>query len=163
MFLLGLITPMLWRGAIEPKHGPLRACPPVLADLHNLSCLFSVKPQGWAMFYVQGRRDGDPAWTTLDHREVYRLEPFGHRTRMHRYLQAWSRKKGKATREMADHFFVRWDELHPDEPPLDEIRFTWTWHDPKVEEPPQGAWSPPPWEKVPPNKRRVIARHRRSK
>ena len=37
----------------------------------------------------------------------------------------------------------------------------WTWIAPQVDRPPEGAWQPPPVEKLPANRMRILSVHRR--
>jgi hypothetical protein len=155
LFFVLFLLPMFYRAIVSPK--PLPVYGRFLSDLQALSCLFSYKPNGWAFFYVQVRYAGDEHWTTVDQSELFPLEPFGHRTRLHRLLQAWDRKPGRGTEEVADWFFDRWATLHPDEPQPEQMRLAWSWTVPDPAQPPQGEWRTPDWNGLRADRRRVIA------
>ena len=46
---------------------------------HDITCLFIVGPQARSHYYVQVRSRGRPDWRTLDVREYFPMQPFGHR------------------------------------------------------------------------------------
>lgn len=159
LFFLLLWAPMMYRAAIDSR--PISWMPKLLSDLQALSCLFSEKPNGWAFFYVQVQYPGERSWTTVDQDELFPLEPFGHRTRLHRLLQAWDRKPGKRTDEVAAWFFQRWQQLHPDEQQPQFVRLAWSWTVPDPDDPPQGRWEIPPWHSLRADRRKVISVHER--
>ena len=133
-----------------------RGLPQTMADAQNISCLFSRKPDGWQFFYFQVRRPGG-GWQTLDPDRLAPLRPFAYRTRLHRYLVAWGRQEGRGTEEMAAWILRRDREIHPQLPAPAQIRIAFGWTTNRVEDPPQGRWSPPPWERQPRQRRRVLA------
>jgi hypothetical protein len=161
-FLLLFLLPMLLR-SIAPERASPR-WPLLLGKLHDIACLFTHKPEGWSSYYVQVRRvdssNAEVFWETLDQRELFVLEPFGRRTRMHRLLAAWGAKGSRKTEDMARWIVLRERELHGDRPPPVEIRFARTWMIPSPDEPPQHGWRHPDWSEVPPARRRVIVRYR---
>ena len=154
LFFILFLLPMMYRAVINPR--PLPGTPRLFADLQALSCLFSYKPNGWAFFYIQVRYPGEQSWTTLDNEELFPLEPFGYRTRLHRLLQHWKRKPGKGPDEFAAWFFPRWEQLHPDEEQPQYVRLAWSWHVPDAAHPPQGRWRIPDWNSLRADRRRVI-------
>jgi len=148
------LIPMLLRSTAPERQIP--GTPALLIKLHSIACLFTHKPSGWSSYYVQIQPEGSPLWVTLDQRELFPLEPFGRRTRMHRLLIAWNAKPSRKTEHMARWIIERQLELHPDQPRPAAIRFTRTWMIPSRDAPPQQGWQHPDWHEVPPTRRRVI-------
>lgn len=159
LFFVLFWAPMLYRAAFHAN--PIPKMPRLLSDVQALSCLFSEKPNGWAFFYVQVQYPGRRSWDTVDQAELFPLEPFGHRTRLHRLLQAWDRKPGKRTDEVAAWFFKRWEQLHPDEVQPQFVRLSWSWIVPEAGNPPEGEWKIPPWHSLRADRRKVISVHER--
>lgn len=153
-FLLLFLIPMLLRSTVV--QGPLPGSPELLNKLHNIACLFTHKPERWNSYYVQIQRADTHAWQTVDQAELFPLEPFGRRTRMHRLLAAWQAKPSQRTKDMARWIILRWVALHPNEPAPLALRFTRAWMIPSRTEPPQHGWAHPEWFEVPPKRRRVI-------
>ena len=153
-FLLLFLIPMVLRSTAF--QGPLPHSPALLTKLHNIACLFTHKPNGWSSYYVQIQRADAPIWQTVDQAELFPLEPFGRRTRMHRLLAAWQAKPSRRTEDMARWIVLRWVALHPEEPAPVAIRFTRAWMIPSRDEPPQHGWVHPDWFEVPPQRRKVI-------
>jgi hypothetical protein len=152
--LLLFLIPMVLRSTVVQR--PLPGSPALLDKLHNIACLFTHKPDGWGSYYVQVQRADSPAWQTIDQAELFPLEPFGRRTRMHRLLGAWRAKPSRRTEDMARWILLRLVELHPDDPAPVALRFTRAWMIPSRDEPPQQGWVHPDWFEVPPKRRSVI-------
>jgi len=158
LFLVFWLFPIVWHGAVSRK--PLPIDPPLLHTCHDIACLFTIRPGTWNAYYVQVRSPGVPDWQTLDSREYFPMEPFGHRTRLHRYLIDWGTKQGQRGREeVAAFLFRRHRELHPDRRQPGELRFVWTWFSPLTDRPPPGRWDPPPVDKLPANRMRILSVH----
>lgn len=153
-FLLLFLIPMVLRATVLPR--PLPGTPALLDKLHNIACLFTSKPNGWSSYHVQIQRADTLAWQTLDQAELFPLEPFGRRSRMHRLLAAWNAKPSRRTEHMARWILTRWLELHPDELPPIAIRFTRAWTFPSRDQPPQHGWVHPDYFEAPPKQRKVI-------
>jgi hypothetical protein len=154
VFLLAFLIPMLLRSTV--LAGPLPYSPALLTKLHNIACLFTHKPNGWSSYFVQLQSPETLAWQTIDQAELFPLEPFGRRTRMHRLLVAWQAKPSARTEDMARWIVARWTELHPDRPTPLGLRFTRAWMHPSRDAPPQHGWEHPDWFEVPPKQRRII-------
>lgn len=159
VFIVAFLIPMLLRASVLDR--PLPGTPRVLAKLQDITCLFPVKPNGWSSFYVQVLYAGDKQWTTLDQAELFPLQPFGRRTRMHRYLIDWGAKGGRRTADMARWVLERWAVLHADEPQPIAIRFAHAWSFPSRDAPPEQGWVQPEWLYVPVKQRRVIVAYTR--
>src|SRR5690606_14779971 len=86
----------LWRA-------PLAIEPALLHDWHDIACLFSNRPPLWNLYYVEVRRHGRLLWEPLDDRLDFGLEPFGHRTRLHRFLVRWGVQRGASRQEVAEY------------------------------------------------------------
>ncbi|PRQ03225.1 hypothetical protein [Enhygromyxa salina] len=157
-FLLAFLLPMFARSTVHPA--PLPGSPGLLSQLHGIACLFTHKPEGWSSYYVQVRRADTLQWETLDQSELFELQPFGRRTRMHRLLGAWQAKPSRKTRHMARWIIEQHAKSHPEQARPDAIRFTRAWMIPSVEQPPEHGWVHPDWFEVPPQRRRVIVTYR---
>lgn len=154
VFLVAFLIPMVLRATVLERSPP--GTPRLLAELHRIACLFPVKPDRWNSYYVQVLYPGDKQWTTLDQSELFPLQPFGRRTRMHRYLVAW-KTEGKRTADMAEWILERWAVLHDDEIQPVAIRFALAWTIPSREHPPEHGWVQPEWLYIPVKHRRIIA------
>lgn len=157
-FLLLFLIPMFLRSTVG--DAPLPRFPAVLLKVQTIACLFTHKPDGWSSYYVQVRAQDSPLWQTLEQAELFPLQPFGRRTRMHRLLAAWGAKPSAKTEDMARWIIARQLELHPNDPRPVELRFTRTWMIPSRDEPPRAGWRHPEWTEVPPQRRRVIVSYR---
>lgn len=157
-FLLLFLIPMLLRSTVLER--PLPGAPSLLRKLHDIACLFTHRPDGWSSYYVQIQPAEMPIWLTLDQSELFPLEPFGRRTRMHRLLAAWDAKPSARTKDMARWILLRWAALHPEEPVPVAIRFARTWMIPSRDQPPQRGWEHPEYFDVSPERRRVIVTYR---
>lgn len=155
-FLSCWLVPVLWHGAVS--SGRLPGEPRALHRCHDIACLFSQRPSSWNTYYAQVRRDGRPEWLTLDLAEYFPMRPFGHRTRMHRFLIEWG-ERSRGREELAEFIFRRHRELHPEAAQPVALRFVWTWTAPDIDRPPAGAWQPPPVERLPANRMRVLSTH----
>jgi hypothetical protein len=134
--------------------------PPLLAELTNVTCLFTRAQPSWSTFYVQARTSASGPWLELDTRADFGLEPFGHRTRLDRYLVAWSGARGEAARdELAQWFMKEHATRRPSELPLVELRFVTVSVPARHDRPPTGAWVRPRLDDTPPNHRRVLSTH----
>ena len=153
------LVPVFWHGAVSQHRIPGE--PALLHDCHNIACLFTTRPRSWNAYYVQVRSQGRPDWQTLDLGKYFPMEPFGHRTRLHRFLIHWGPERARGREEVAAYLFARHHALHPERRQPDELRFVWTWTAPQADRPPEGAWQPPPVEKLPANRMRILSMHRR--
>lgn len=154
-FLVFVAAPVLYAGV---RGRPLfRHLPQTALDAQNISCLFSNKPDGWVFFYFQVEREGARGWETLETEKIAPLRPFAYRSRLHRYLVAWSRQNGPGVRQMATWLLGRDREVYGDQPPIRRLRIAYGWQRSSVERPPQGRWQAPAWHQVPSQRRRIIA------
>lgn len=153
-FLLGFLLPMVARSSVHPR--PLPGSPALLSQLHSIACLFTHKPDGWSSYYVQVRFADTQQWLTLDQSELFGLQPFGRRTRMHRLLAAWRAKPSRKTQHMARWIVEHHASLHPEQPRPEAIRFARGWMIPSIAQPPRHGWQHPDWLDYPPRQRRVI-------
>lgn len=158
-FLVLFLLPMVARSTLRHRDFP---GPTALTKLHSIACLFTKKPQGWSSYFVQVRYPGQVHWVTLDQSELFPLQPFGRRTRMHRLLVAWGAKEGRRTKDMARWVLTEHVARHPDEPVPVAIRFTRSWVIPTRDDPPpEAGWDHGEWLDAPPGNRRVIASYMR--
>lgn len=153
-FLLLLWLPMMARSSCHPA--PLPGTPQLLAKLHAIACLFTHKPEGWSSYDVQVRYPGRVQWDSLDESDYFRLQPFGRRTRLHRLFVAWQAEPSTKTKHLARWLLARHEQLHPEGPQPEAIRFARAWMIPSADAPPQHGWRHPSWLEVPPRNRRVF-------
>jgi hypothetical protein len=156
-FVLVVLLPILARSTVHPT--PLPGSPELLDKLHAIACLFTAKPQGWSSYYVQVRYPDRVGWETLEQAELFPLQPFGRRTRMHRLLVAWQAKPSRRTADLARWIVVHHAELHPERPLPDAIRFARAWMIPSRDAPPQHGWQHPEWQDTSPRSRKVIVEY----
>ena len=157
-FLGLIIAPVGYRGLTGRPL--MRGLPRTVADAQNISCLFSTKPDGWTFFYVQVQPAGSTHCETVEMSSLAAMRPFGYRSRLHRYLVRWQRREGLGTREMAVWALSRYAQIAPEAPPPDGIRIALGWTRSTLDNPPAGRWNPPPWHRLSPRRRRVIAEYR---
>lgn len=157
LFIALWLIPVGYRGAMH-RAPPL--LPKPLARLSNISCLFSKAMPTWRVFYVQYRdRPGGP-WQELDTSRWFRLEPFGHRTRLTRYLENWPARGDAARAELAAWLADAYQAELPDRPTPHEIRFLRARIGVRDDAPPTGCWERPPLREVPANHLDVMSTHR---
>lgn len=157
LVLLLWLVPMAWRGLL---HRPPPGLPSALATLSNVSCLFSRATPTWTVFYVEVRdREGGP-WRVVDDGLDFGLQPFGHRTRLHRYLVRWGDPGDEPARdEAAQYLFARQRAREPEHPWV-ELRFVRAPIPVRADRPPTGAWQRPELREIPANHRRILSTHR---
>lgn len=156
-FLVLWAFPVLWHGvSARPLPGDFRR----LHICHDVACLFSERPTAWNTYFVQVRRDG-PVWETLDISPYFAMEPFGHRTRLHRFLINWGLGPpgDRRREELAQWFFARHRALFPTLVQPTALRFASTQTVPDPARPPTGAWRPPTIDEVAPERLRVLSVH----
>lgn len=136
------IVPIV-EGALN--RAPNRAWPGVVRNMTAVSCLFSSLPERFRYFYVQIRRDGGDGrdWQYVDERELFPMEPFGHRSRFDRFMERWGGADPRARDELARWLAARDRELHPHEPPVVAVRFLSAIQQIRADQPPQGHWHKP--------------------
>jgi hypothetical protein len=155
--LFWLVPMMVW----ALLHRPPPLLPRHVAQISNVTCLFSKATPTWNAFYVQVRHREDGPWQQIDPGEHFELQPFGRRTRMHRFVIEWSGPRGQAARdELARWLMRRHVQRHPDSPPIVELRFVGATLRIDADRPPAGGWTQPELSDVPPNHRRVVSVHR---
>ncbi len=147
---------MTWQGV---ARRPLPGLPSPLRTLTNVSCLFSRATPTWNAFYVQIRTRADGPWITLDDEPGFALQPFGHRTRLHRYLVEWCGRNEPALEELAQWLMDAYAAEHPHRPAL-ELRFLQAPQAVGHQAVTDGAWVRPPLRAIPANHLRVVSTHR---
>lgn len=157
VFVFAVLLPILARSTIHPA--PLPGTPQLLDKLQSIACLFTHKPEGWSSYYVQVRYPDRLAWETVEQSELFSLQPFGRRTRMHRLLVAWQAKPGRKTKDLARWIVLQNAARQPERPLPSAIRFTRAWMIPSRDAPPQHGWRHPEWHETSPRSRRVIVEY----
>jgi hypothetical protein len=156
-FLALWLLPVAWIG-LSGRRPPL--VPNRLCDLATISCLFTHAQPVWNAYYVHVQtREGGP-WVELDETEAFAMQPFGHRTRMHRFLVEWGDRGDRGREELARFLVRRQIELHPEAPRPLALRFVWAAVVVDAEHPPQGAWRKPALRELPANAVRILSEHR---
>lgn len=155
-FILLWIAPTAYHGL---WRAPLPGEPALLHDWHDVACLFPTRPKVWNIYFVEVQRSGRREWEQLDETLDFGMEPFGHRTRLHRFLVAWGVNRDAGRREVADYLVASDRGRHPELPPIVGLRFVWTGFVPRPDDMAQGAWKRPPLSQVPRHERRVLSVH----
>lgn len=155
-FLVVWLLPLAWHAV---RRAPLPGEPALLHNWHDIACLFPNRPPLWNSFYVEVLRAGRSTWEQLDETLDFRLEPFGHRTRLHRYLVRWGSGAAKGREEVAVYLEASDRARHPDRPRIVALRFVWTKFVPDPSEPARGAWQRPPLLGVPATERKILSVH----
>ncbi|MDC0720910.1 hypothetical protein [Nannocystis bainbridge] len=156
-FIAFWLVPLVWHGFVSPARLPGE--PAIFHRWHSISCLFTDRPNQRNTYYVQVRYFGQSEWETLDLAGYFEMEPFGYRTRMHRYLVRWRGKKSRGREELAAWLYRRHAELHPDRELPSELRFVHAWTIPSVDEPPTGDARPPPLSEFPEERTQIMSLH----
>lgn len=138
VFALWLV-PIL-EGALN--RAPGRHWPPLVRDMGSVSCLFSTLPERFSYFYVQLRRAGRE-WEYVQERELFPMEPFGHRSRFDRFMERWGARDHRARDDLARWIAARDRQLRPHEPPVVAVRFLYANREIRRDDPPQGHWQKP--------------------
>jgi hypothetical protein len=149
------LVPLAWQGFVRR---PMPGLVSPLRRLTNISCLFSHALPTWTLFYTQVRiRAGGP-WTTLDPEPGFALEPFGHRTRLHRFLVQWRGSRPRGLDELAQYLLDAYARAHPRAPAV-ELRFLQAPQEIGREAVPRGAWKRPLLRDIPANHLHIVSTH----
>jgi hypothetical protein len=105
---------------------PPTCWPTAIRDVTSVSCLFDERPSRHSSFYVQVRYEGAPALSDLDEGEYFAMQPFGHRNRFDRFMSryGWRDTDELARRELAQWLAQRHSVIHPDQPRIVEVRYS---------------------------------------
>lgn len=77
------LVPVLYYAA---TNSPAPWLPEFLQRRTNVSRLFSSEVPVWAIYAVQYRRSGNEAYQFLAEEDLFRMKPFGHRTRLQKVI-----------------------------------------------------------------------------
>jgi hypothetical protein len=116
------LLPITYVGATKRDVAVL---PDWLSHQHRVSCLFINKVKGWQSYQLEVQRGGSGRWEQMSEENYFELPVFGYRSRLHRVL-GHSYKRGKGAqrmREMGLYIKERYDQLNPDGPSLDALRY----------------------------------------
>lgn len=156
LFVVLWLLPVAYRGL---THRPPPALPRSMARLSNISCLFSRAMPTWSAFYVQYRDVPNGPWRELDTSAWFEMKPFGHRTRLHRYLVNWPRKADAARQELADWLAAAYRRDFPEARAPIEIRFVRARIGVRDDARPEGPWERPELRTIPANHLEVVSTH----
>jgi hypothetical protein len=81
--------------------------------------------KGWQSYALEVQRGGSGQWEEMSEEGYFELPVFGYRSRLHRTL-GHSYKRGKGAlrlKEMGQYIKRRYDQLNPDGPSLDALRY----------------------------------------
>ena len=154
------LAPIALHGLSGNRKIPLVG--PYLNEVYRVSCLFTRRVGGWSDYYYEVRLAGESQWRQVPESDYSWFEPFSRRTRFHRMLgYTGAARHGFLQRQqMAEFIRDRYALLHPDDPPVEAVRF-WhamypTGHELARE---QGAWRYKPWEEVDSGRLRIFSTH----
>lgn len=122
LFILAWLIPITYVGATK-RDAPW--LPDWLRHQHRVSCLFINEVKGWQTYRLEVQRGGSDRWEPMSEENYFELPVFGYRSRLHRVL-GHSYKKGKGAqrlREVGQYVKERYDQLNPEGPSLDALRF----------------------------------------
>lgn len=150
VLLLFWLGPISWVGATK-KETPL--LPDWLRHQHRISCLFTNEVKGWQSYHFEVQRGGSGKWEPMSEEGYFELPVFGYRSRLHRTLgHSYKRGKGaKRMREMGLYIKRRYDELNPNGPSLDALRYVRVYMSNEMLAKQTGRFKPMMPEEVPPN------------
>ncbi|MEC7987487.1 MAG: hypothetical protein VX278_20140, partial [Myxococcota bacterium] len=142
------------------------AYPPALRNQFRIACLFSHSSKSWPTTHYEVQFEEGGPWIEGPLEGIFELDIFGYRTRFNRIVLAskYKNKKGKVVgknalrlRQLGYYIKKRWPELHPEDPPIQKIRYTMAKH-------PVGKkhcmalepWSRPPLTEIPKKYKRSL-------
>lgn len=129
--LMALLLALSWLVPMAVTGVSNRAVPHFpryLQNLHRCACLFTKRTPTWTTSYLQIEPAGSGTWVELSEDGYFDMPAFGYRTRLDRIVghSAGVRAGGEARLlELAQFVRTRWSELHPGEPALGALRFSW--------------------------------------
>jgi hypothetical protein len=134
---------------------------PYLNNLYRVACFFTERVPAWSEYYFQALPAGSYEWITLAETDYSTLEPFGHRTRLHRMLSETDGRQGTRLRQrMAEFIKHRHKSLHPQQPQLEAVRFVVVSYETGKElAQSRGPWMQQPFDDIPRDRRHVVATH----
>lgn len=158
-FVVLWIVPLSWAGAWRSVRVPLVG--KLLNNLYRVSCLFANAPRVWRVYYVQVRQVGSQQWVDAPITDFSRQQPYGHITRLHRFLVHSRGQRGALLRQrMAEFVKQRYEELHPGSREIVSVRFVFVSLRVGDELAHQtGAWRMPSLDSFSEDERRVRSTH----
>lgn len=156
-FCLLWLAPLVYHGFVR---GRLPGEPGLFHDWHTIACLFPERPDAWNSYHIEVRRRGAARWEELDESLDFPMEPFGHRTRMYRYLNYWGRKHPGGYEELAAYLVARDRQRGGDTRPIIGVRFVWGGVPAPLQGPITGEWQKPPLTSLPANHLQILSTHR---
>ncbi len=157
------IVPMSLTGAVQAK---LYHIPAPLRNQYRISCLFTHESKTWDTAHYEVRLAGQLRWQEGPLEGFFDLDIFGYRSRFNRILGASRYKnsrgevygRNKVRLEEMGHFIAnRWATLHPEDPLVQEVRFTRVRHKTGGEHcMKRERWSRPTLASIPSKKHDVI-------
>ena len=144
-FVVLWVLPILWVGITHQKRVPLVG--DFLNHNYGIACLFPDRSTGWNDYHFQVRLENRTKWFETPESDYTRMEPFGHRTRLHRMLGLSARQPhGMLQRQhMAEFIKTRYEYLHPESPKIAAMRFVYVHYKASDDAAKQkGRWVTPP-------------------
>ncbi|MGE0269264.1 MAG: hypothetical protein AB7S78_12505 [Candidatus Omnitrophota bacterium] len=134
-----------------------------LNNMYRIACLFPDRVKAWGNYYYLVRLQGQESWSSVPEEDYGRLKPFGYRTRLKRMLDLARENENALPLRQAMAGFIkqRYEQLHPLESPVEEVRFvrvTYKVGTPELAKP-SGHWTVPPLETVPEDQQEIISTH----
>jgi hypothetical protein len=153
LFILIWLIPIVYVGLTD-RYIPY--VPIWLAEQYRISDLFSLRIATWSNYYLEARIDG--VWRSLDDRDFFNMQPFGHQTRLDLLLADVGRMETgpEICTALASYIVRRYKAAYP-QAQMEVIRAV------EVAIPvgdeiarPTGAWSKPPLAAIPLDRRTII-------
>lgn len=132
-----------------------------LRYLHGISCLFNHRAAVWADHYFLVQLAGSKQWIAPAEEGYFRLQPFGHRNRMHQMFFAPEWHGMPQMQSLAVFVKTRFAELNPEAPEVVAVRFASAGYrtgEDGLARPP-GRWRKPTLDRVDPQRVRVHSTH----
>jgi hypothetical protein len=110
------------------------------------------------------RHDGVARWEDLDESEYFPHRPFGFRNRFDRFMMRYAGTKDRRARRrrkyLAAWVVERDRQLHPQEPPIVQVRYYFVTHELAKGPLPEGHWVKRPLMSFHPRERHTLEIHR---
>jgi len=160
IFFVGIwLLPILYVGL---SHGAVKGAGLYLNNQYRVACLFTRSVRHWGDFYYLIHLKGDENWIVAPADMFSKMEPFGHRTRLHRLLtESMKQSHGMLQRQrMASYIRRRYMQMAPGSKRINAVTFVKSYRftgDELAQE--KGHWLKRNYSQVPRNHKKVISVH----